>query len=259
MNSFKEAGKMVVTLSIIATAIYILVEHPKYWAAVIVLACILAMWLQLVYHLFKRVNVSNKGLTFDGNTERTEEEANPEELKNKVDKLNRRLSKTEAKNRNLQDQINSLNKRVIDISKSTAEGPELTVHEFTAAELFRIFYFTNGLEEFDKTQTPIDVDSFHNTVEEAKKSDKPFDENHYYKLIVDKYSEAFTYALIKKITFMCDMSLLAKEEQTLYKAVKRPYSKATILAVRDELTKDDNKAKLTLEFERFIKELDMLY
>lgn len=117
MNTAKEAGKMMVTLSIIATAIYILVEHPKYWGALIVLAFILAMWLQLVYHLFKRVNVSNNGVTFDGNGDKNETTENAE-LSDHLDSLSERISKLENQTSSLSEQVAKL--RAKDVQRSFA-------------------------------------------------------------------------------------------------------------------------------------------
>lgn len=106
MNFLKKAGKMLVTLTIIATAIYILIEHPKYWAAAIVLAFILAMWLQLVYHLFKRVNVSNKGFMFDGDIESSKAKAETSGINaDDFEKLQKRTDKLEQDIRSLKEKL----------------------------------------------------------------------------------------------------------------------------------------------------------
>lgn len=273
MNVIKEIGKMMVTLSIIATAIYILVEHTKEWPSTIVLAVFLVIWVQLVYHLFKIVRLNNKGIAFgssftenDSNdlvkrlNKKVEELSNyDKELQNRIEKAHRQLVELKKNEAGLQEQIKTINESVDTINKEISEVPKLTIQRVPTAELLETFYFTNGLEKFDRTTEPIDVESFHNTIEEAKKSNESFKENYYYKSIVDKYSEAFAYALIQKISSICETDELHKIEPTLYKAVKRPYSKATILAIKDELERNDNKAELTLEFEQFIKELDMLY
>lgn len=186
-------------------------------------------------------------------------EKTSKETKSKIEKINRQLAELKKNEVSLQEQIKTINKNIGTLNKEMSKRPKLTIQTVPTVELLKSFYFTNGLEKFDKTRRPINVEDFHNTIEEAKKNNEPFKENHFYKSIVDKYSEAFAYALIQKVSPICDAETLQKIEPTLYGAVKRPYSKATILAIRDELIKDGNKAELTLAFEQFIKELDMLY
>lgn len=117
MNIAKEAGKMMVTLSMIATAIYILVKHPKYWPAVIPLAFIMAIWVQLIYHLFKRVNVSDKGLTFDDNSTKSETAENTE-LSDSLESLDEHISKLENQTSSLSEQVAKL--RAKDVQRSFA-------------------------------------------------------------------------------------------------------------------------------------------
>lgn len=186
-------------------------------------------------------------------------EKTSKETKGKIEKINRQLAELKKNEVSLQEQIKTINKNIGTLNKEMSKRPKLTIQTVPTVELLKSFYFTNGLEKFDKTRRPINVEDFHNTIEEAKKNNEPFKENHFYKSIVDKYSEAFAYALIQRVSPICDAETLQKIEPTLYGAVKRPYSKATILAIRDELIKDGNKAELTLAFEQFIKELDMLY
>lgn len=242
-----------------ALTAYLAFTHTKNWQTIVTVAIVLFVLIQLFYKPFHVIKIGDQySLEFDGSAEKPGVK-NDSELQNKVDKLNQRLTKAETKNRYLQDQINGINKKIAVLNEKTPETPNLTYQIISTAESLETFYFTNDLDKFDKTSTPISVEAFHNTIEEAKKNNEPFKENHFYKSIVDKYSEAFAYALIQKVSPICDAETLQKIEPTLYGAVKRPYSKATILAIRDELIKDGNKAELTLAFEQFIKELDMLY
>lgn len=257
MKIIKEISKAMVIAFLTVFTIHLAFAHPDDWQTTGIVALILIIAVQLFYRILHVVKLG-KGYAIEFGNDYNSKSTN-QELQNKVDILNQRLTKTEAKNRHLQGQINSINKKITTLNEKTPEKPNLTYQTISTAELLETFYFTNDLDKFDKTRKPIDVESFHNAIEEAKKNNEQFKENHFYKSIVDKYSEAFAYALIQKISPMCNADTLQKIEPTLYRAVERPYSKATILAVRDELTKDDNKAKLTLEFERFIKELDMLY
>jgi hypothetical protein len=258
MKKIIGAGKAMTVSLLMLFIIYLAFTHPSNWQTTAIVALVLAIVVQLFYKVLHTINFG-KGyaIVFGDGSSRSAE--NVDLRQDKVDKLNQRISKTEAKNRHLQDQINGINKQLITINKEVSRKSEITIHKLTISETLQNFYRINDLENFNKTKTPVDVKNFHNTLEEAKRNNESFKHDYYYKRIVDKYSEAFAYSLIKKISSICDTDTLQKVEQTLYKAVKRPYSNAAILAIRDELTKADNKAELTLEFEHFLKELDMLY
>lgn len=141
MNVIKEIGKMMVTLSIIATAIYILVEHTKEWPSIIVLAVFLVIWVQLVYHLFKIVRLNNKGIAFgssftenDSNdlvkrlNKKVEELSNyDKELQNRIEKTHRQLVELKKNEAGLQEQIKTINESVDTINKEISEVPKLTI------------------------------------------------------------------------------------------------------------------------------------
>lgn len=104
--NFKEIGKMLVTLLIIATTIYVLVEQTKYWPSVIVLAVILALWLQLVYHLFHSIKVGNKGVQISSIFDREEDKSiSPDKLQNEIIKLKKDNEKLSSKIEEINKQL----------------------------------------------------------------------------------------------------------------------------------------------------------
>lgn len=261
-----EVGKLLVTLAIIVEAIYLLFTTPKYWPGVTVLAAILYMWLRLVYHLFGKLKWTKDGfeITDDTNAHESSQideikEKVDSRLQDKVDKLVQRMSKVEAKNKHLQGELNSINEKLIKLNKEMSRKTEIGIHKFTISELFQGFYFTNDLENFTKERQPIDLDGFHNAIQMAKKNGEAFKENNYYRLIVKKYSEALAYKTINNIKSVCDGQALKGLEKLLYKAAEYPYSKNTIISIRDDLSNNSNKTKLTYEFELLIRNLDKLY
>ena len=181
------------------------------------------------------------------------------ELQPIVSRPDRRIAKLETTVKQLKDQINSSNKTLVKLSKEVSSKPDITIKKLTVSELLEGFYFTNNLEDFTKERQPIDLDGFYNTIQTAKKNDEAFKEDNYYRLIVKKYSEALAYKTIANIKAVCDARTLQDLEKLLYKAVEYPYSKDTIISIRDNLSNNSNKAKLTYEFERLIRNLDKLY
>lgn len=104
--NFKGIGKMLVTLLIIATAIYVLVEQTKYWPSVIVLAVILVLWLQLVYHLFHSIKVGNEEVQISSIFDKEEGKSIS------LDKLQNEIIKIKKDNEKLSSKIEEINKRL---------------------------------------------------------------------------------------------------------------------------------------------------
>ncbi|MBU3828294.1 MAG: hypothetical protein H9806_04010 [Candidatus Lactobacillus pullistercoris] len=92
-----EVGKALVTLAIIAEAIYLLFTTPKYWPGVIVLAAILYMWIQVVYHLFGKMKLTKNGFEFENNARCDKSTSVTNSVKKEIDTITNRLSKLENK------------------------------------------------------------------------------------------------------------------------------------------------------------------
>ena len=88
-------GKALVTLAIIAEAIYLLFTTPKYWPGVIVLAAILYMWIQVVYHLFGKMKLTKNGFEFENNARCDKSTSVTNSVKKEIDTITNRLSKLE--------------------------------------------------------------------------------------------------------------------------------------------------------------------
>lgn len=268
MKGLKKNGWTITATIFLAAIVAIEVVKQLNYKVLLILFGFFVVWCIIVFTqlaaFFDNREISFLGFKIsskqdNATNEKQTIEKTSKEAKDKIEKINRQLAELKKDEVSLQEQIKTINKNISNLNKEMSERPKLTVQRVPTVELLKSFYFTNDLEKFNKIRRPINVEDFHNTIEEGKKNDESFKENYYYQSIVDKYSEAFAYALIQKVSPICDTDTLRKIEPTLYGAVKRPYSKATILAIRDELIKDGNKAELTLAFEQFIKELDMLY
>lgn len=250
MNFLKEAGKMMVTLTIIATAIYILVEHTKDWPSIIVLAIFLAMWLQLVYHLFKRVNVSSKGVTFDGET--NDKDGSGDLIRELQDEV----SKLKESNKKLSDRIDKTNDR---ISKLHPAPKKETFDAMLGVQLY-----VDDISVDNTTYSGMvkgsPYDSFCEQVSFAKRSNVNLKDSPNYQKILGVFQSVICNHLTDQLTSLYDNNVNSFKD-TIKQALKQyPYSKKTLLAVRDDLVEDYGKrSQCTLLFDEVTNKLDRMY
>lgn len=249
MNAFKEAGKMVVTLSIIATAIYILVEHTKQWPATIVLAVILVVWLQLVYHLFKRVNVSGNGVTLDDGAGSDKPDALIKELQAEINKLKK-------SDECLEEKIKQTNERITKLHPAPKK--------LTFDEMLGTFLIVNRLTientDYRDVEDGTVFDSFCNQIAFAKEHNINIENSENYKKLLGIFLNAIGNHLIAQLTLLYN-DKADSFKGTIKQALKQyPYSGETLLAVRDELIENYNKkSQCTLLFGEVINKLDKMY
>lgn len=250
MNFLKEAGKMMVTLTIIATAIYILVKHTKDWPSVIVLAFILAMWLQLVYHLFKRVNVSSKGVTFDG------EPNDKDSSDDLIRKLQGEVSKLKESNKQLSNRIDKTNDR---ISKLHPAPKKETFDEMLGVQLY-VDDITVDNTTYSGMVKGSPYDSFCGQVAFAKSSNVNLEGSPNYQKILSIFQSVICNHLIGQLTSLYGDKVNSFEDTVKRALNQYPYSKKTLLAVRDDLVEDYGKrSQCTLLFDEVTNKLDRMH
>lgn len=249
MNVFKEAGKMVVTLSIIATAIYILVEHTKQWPATIVLAVILVVWLQLVYHLFKRVNVSGNGVTLDGGAGGDKPDALIKELQGEINKLKK-------SDESLNERIEQTNERITKLHPAPKK--------LTFDEMMGIQIYVDNIDAHHMTYSDMHkdgpYDSFCHQVAFAKENNVELGGSENYRKILSVFQSVICDHLLAQLTLMYGNEVNSFKD-TIKRALKQyPYSRKTLLAVEDDITEDCGKrSQCTLLFDEAINKLDKMY
>lgn len=249
--NFKEIGKMLVTLSIIATAIYVLVEHTRQWPSIVVLAIILALWLQLVYHLFHKVKFSNKDVIISSDFDSDDGKTNSVDLKNEIIKLKK-------DNEKLSSRIEEVNNR---ITKLHPVPPKMTFDD----SIRLILYMNRGLNTKNTTYNDVRSDdstfaSFCSQIAYAKQHNIEISSSKNYRKVLNIYLNVISNHLLAQLILMYDNNVNSFKD-TIKKALNQyPYSKETLLAVRDELIgKYGKKSQCTLLFEEIIKKLDKMY
>lgn len=262
-KKIKETAKLMPIIFLILFIIYLAFSHPAYWQTTAIVAVVLMTLVQLLYKPFSIINVDGKYVFEFGKSNLKKDIYDIEKLKKDNKRLSDRISaltKITVERHEYQKQLDDINSKFDNVEKKLSHKQDkVKLPELTFPEMMQNYWFVNNLDDFNKTDEPIGVNSFQQTVDYAKKSNQLNTENYYYSRIVDKYSESYAYHFINKIKGNCDPRALKKVEPYIYKSVKRPYDESALLSAKNDLANDDNKTQLTYEFNKLMKNLNMLY
>lgn len=257
MKSIKETLKALTVIFMVLFTAYLAFAHINNWQTIAIVALVLLVVIQLFYKPFHIIKLGNKyAVEFDGKSHNlSNNRGNDEQYLIRLERLEQRVNKCQKQIEKFEGQLTSLSKQVSTLEDKS----QIRIHKLTFSEQMQSYCFTNNLDDFTKEQEPIDIKGLYHTIEYAKKNGQFDRENYYYLRIVDKYSESYMYHLINRIKGNCKLDVLRNVESFMYKAVKYPYSKSTLLSIKDDLTNDTNNTQLSYEFDKLIKDLDMLY
>ncbi|WP_314737050.1 hypothetical protein [Limosilactobacillus urinaemulieris] len=258
-SRFKETVKGLTVIFLILFTIYLAYSHPSNWQAIAIVAAVLIVVVQLFYKPFHIISIDGKyGIEFDGSSNKADLSKEVKSLQEKLSSLDEQISKASSRISNdklddIQKQINSLSE---EISKKQDKPKEIRL---TPMQMLNQYYVANNLDLFDPEEDePIDVDDFHDLVQWAKKGNESYDHNRYYTIIVDKYSKAYTVKMLADVKQDCNEETFEKQKPILLQAIRRPYSKETLLSIRDSLITPANKSKLMLKFDQLMNNLDWI-
>lgn len=231
------------------------------WQSLLILFAMFLVWALVVFANLATFfeNRSFKFLGFEISAkENTVESSNVNDKFDSLSDLKEEINKLKESNNKLKSRIEEVNNR---ITKLHPTPPKMTFDE-----MMRLLLYTYGLDKSNTSYRDLSSKdygmyySFCNQIKIAKEHNINIKTSKHYRKILDIYLNVISNHLLAQLVLIYGDNVNSFKN-TIKKALNQyPYSKETLLAVRDELIeKYSKKSQCTLLFEEIIKKLDKMY
>lgn len=231
------------------------------WQSLLILFAMFLVWALVVFANLATFfeNRSFKFLGFEISAkENTVGTSNVNDKSDSLSDLKEEINKLKESNNKLKSRIEEVNNR---ITKLHPTPPKMTFDE-----MMRLLLYTYGLDKSNTSYRDLSSKdygmyySFCNQIKIAKEHNINIKTSKHYRKILDIYLNVISNHLLAQLVLMYGDNVNSFKN-TIKKALNQyPYSKETLLAVRDELIeKYGKKSQCTLLFEEIIKKLDKMY
>lgn len=231
------------------------------WQSLLILFAMFLVWALVVFANLATFfeNRSFKFLGFEISAkENTVGTSNVNDKSDSLSNLKEEVNNLKESNNKLKSRIEEVNNR---ITKLHPTPPKMTFDE-----MMRLLLYTYGLDKSNMSYRDLSSKdygmyySFCSQIKIAKEHNINIKTSEHYRKILDIYLDAINNHLLAQLVLMYDNNVNSFKN-TIKKALNQyPYSKVTLLAVRDELIENyGKKSQCTMLFEEVIKKLDKMY
>lgn len=254
MKRIVKAAKAMTITFLAAFIIYLAYAHPRDWQTTAIVAIVLIIMVQLFYRVIHVVKLG-EGYSIEFGPENDRKSQDSQDTK-EFQNLRKELIELKKSNKKLSDRIDKTNDR---ISKLHPAPKKLTFDE-----VLRIQRYTEGISADNVTYSSMgdgsSYDSFCKQVAFAKQNGVRIENSPNYRKMLDIFLNAICNHLTDQLASLYGDKANSFKD-TIKQALKQyPYSKKTLLAVRDDLVEDYGKrSQCTLLFDEIINKLDRMY
>lgn len=254
MKRIVKAAKAMTITFLAAFIIYLAYAHPRDWQTTAIVAVVLIIVIQLFYRVIHVVKLG-ESYSIEFGPESVQKPQKDQETK-EFQKLQKELAKLKESNKQLSNRIDKTNGR---ISKLHPEPEKLTFDE-----ALRIQMYTDGISTDNVVYSGMgegsSYDSFCKQIAFAKENNVQIENSPNYRKMLDIFLNAICNHLIDQLASLYGDKVNSFKD-TIKRAFKQyPYSKKTLLAVRDDLVEDYGKrSQCTLLFDEVTNKLDRMY
>lgn len=231
------------------------------WQSLLILFAMFLVWALVVFANLATFfeNRSFKFLGFEISAkENTVESSNVNDKFDSLSDLKEEINNLKESNNKLSSRIEEVNNR---ITKLHPVPPKMTFDD----SIRLILYMDRGLNAKNTTYNDVRSNDstfadFYHQIEYAKQHNIEISSSKNYRKVLNIYLNVISNHLLAQLVLMYGDNVNSFKD-TIKKALNQyPYSKETLLAVRDELIeKYGKKSQCTLLFEEIIKKLDKMY
>lgn len=231
------------------------------WKSLLILFAMFLVWALVVFAnlatFFENRNFKFLGFEISAK-ENTVEPSNVNDKSDSLSDLKEEINNLKESNNKLKSRIEEVNNR---ITKLYPTPPKMTFDD----SIRLILYMNRGLNTKNTTYNDVRSDdstfaSFCSQIAYAKQHNIEISSSKNYRKVLNIYLNVISNHLLAQLILMYDNNVNSFKD-TIKKALNQyPYSKETLLAVRDELIgKYGKKSQCTLLFEEVINKLDKMY
>lgn len=254
MKRIIKAAKAMTITFLAAFIIYLAYTHPHDWQTTAIVAIVLIIMVQLFYRVIHVVKLG-EGYSIEFGPENDQKSQDSQDTK-EFQNLRKELVELKKSNKKLSDRIDKINDRISKLHPAP--------NKLTFDEVLRIQMYTDSISTDSVTYSGMGegspYDSFCKQIAFAKENNVQIENSPNYRKMLDAFLNAICKHLANQLTSLYGDKANSFKD-TIKRALKQyPYSKKTLLAVRDELIKACGKrSQCTLLFDEVTNKLDRMY